>query len=76
VVPWRAKNNGEDVRIFTKRVGSNFFLRDRQVAVEYKRPFSRLRMKAGIRCFEHSADDIAQSVDLFGKIRTDFEVGP
>ena len=55
----RAKNNGEDVRIFTKRVGSNFFLRDRQVNVEYKRPFSSLRMKAGIRSSAQSAIDMS-----------------
>ncbi|MEK7577602.1 MAG: recombinase family protein [Patescibacteria group bacterium] len=38
----RAKNNGEEVANFAKTVGSNFFLKDRQLAAEFKEPYLTL----------------------------------
>ncbi len=36
----RAKNNCEDIGIFVKRVGSNFFLSDRRLAAEFRQSFA------------------------------------
>ena len=36
----RAKNNCEDIGIFAKRVGSNFFLSDRRLAAEFRQSFA------------------------------------
>ena len=45
----RAKNNCEELAFFAKRVGSNFFLSDRQLSAEYKKGFSALRAGGGAR---------------------------
>ncbi len=52
----RAKNNCDELKTIAKRVGSNVFLNDRHVKVEYKRPFTRLRLQAPKRSLaaEHS----------------------
>ena len=42
----RAKNNCEDWAIFAKRVGSNFFLSDRQLSADFKKGFSSLSAHA------------------------------
>ncbi len=36
----RAKNNCEDMAIFAKRIGSNFFLSDRRLAAEFRQGFA------------------------------------
>ena len=38
-----------DLRIFVQNIGSNFFLKDRQIVVEYKKPFASLRAVPGAR---------------------------
>ena len=45
----RAKNNGEDLLIFAKRVGSNFFLSNQQLQFQPKTGFQQLRAVAGAR---------------------------
>ena len=42
----RAKNNCEDLSIFAKRVGSNFFLESRQLSTDFKKGFSSLSAHA------------------------------
>jgi DNA invertase Pin-like site-specific DNA recombinase len=44
-----AKNNCEELAFFAKRVGSNFFLRNRQLSAEYKKGFAALRAGGGAR---------------------------
>ena len=38
----RAKNNGEELVVFAKTVGSNFFLKDRQLSAVFREPFATL----------------------------------
>ena len=45
----RAKNNCEELAFFAKRVGSNFFLSNRQLSAEYKKGFAALRADGGAR---------------------------
>ena len=45
----RAKNNCEELAFFAKRVGSNFFLSNRQLSAEYKKGFAALRAGGGAR---------------------------
>ena len=42
----RAKNNCEELAFFAKRVGSNFFLSDRQLSADFKKGFSSLSAHA------------------------------
>ena len=56
----RAKNNCEELAFFAKRVGSNFFLSNRQLSAEYKKGFSALRAGGGAR----SASDSTNSFSL------------
>ena len=45
----RKGSGTEDLRIFVQNIGSNFFLKDRQIVVEYKKPFASLRAVPGAR---------------------------
>ena len=45
----RAKNNCEELAFFAKRVGSNFFLSNRQLSAEHKKGFAALRAGGGAR---------------------------
>ncbi len=56
----RAKNNCEELAFFAKRVGSNFFLSNRQLSAEYKKGFAALRAGGGAR----SASDSTNSFSL------------
>ncbi len=38
-----------DLRIFVQNIGSNFFLKDKQIIVEWEKPFASLRAWAGAR---------------------------
>ena len=51
----RAKNNCEDVAIFAKRVGSNFFLSDRRLAAEFRQSFAAVSRARTARAFENVA---------------------
>ena len=50
----RAKNNCEELAFFAKRVGSNFFLSNRQLSAKYKNGFAALRAGDGARSAYHS----------------------
>ena len=53
----RAKNNCEELAFFAKRVGSNYFLSNRQLSAEYKKGFAALRAGGGARSASyHEAD--------------------
>ena len=55
----RAKNNCEELAFFAKRVGSNFFLSDRQLSAEYKKGFAALRTGGGARNATNSTDSFS-----------------
>ncbi|MFZ2202135.1 MAG: hypothetical protein WAV56_01935, partial [Microgenomates group bacterium] len=38
-----------DLRIFVQNIGSNFFLKDKQIIVNWEKPFASLRAWAGAR---------------------------
>ena len=62
----RAKNNCEELAFFAKRVGSNFFLSNRQLSAEYKKGFSALRAGGGARSASDSTDSFSL---LVGDVR-------
>ncbi len=45
----RPDTPSEDLRIFAKNIGSNYFLKDNQLSGELKKPFASLRAWAGAR---------------------------
>ena len=45
----RPDTPSEDLRIFAKNIGSNYFLKDKQLVGELKKPFASLRAWAGAR---------------------------
>ena len=45
----RPDTPSEDLRIFAKNIGSNYFLKDKQLTGELKKPFASLRAWAGAR---------------------------
>ena len=51
----RAKINCEDIGIFAKRVGSNFFLSDRRLAAEFRQSFAALSRARTARALENVA---------------------
>ena len=42
----RPNTAGEELRSFAKNIGSNFFLKDKQLQIEYKKPYASLRAAA------------------------------
>ena len=68
----RAKNNCEELAFFAKRVGSNFFLSNRQLSTEYKKGFSALRAGGGARSASNSTDSFSLLVEIYEKVRTEF----
>ncbi len=62
----RAKNNCEELAIFAKRVGSNFFLSNRQLSAEYKKGFSALRAGRGARSASSLTDSSSLLVGVEG----------
>ena len=52
----------EDLRIFAKNIGSNFFLRDKQLTGEMKKPFASLRARAGARAMYPDESENSLSV--------------
>ena len=62
----RAKNNCEELAFFAKRVGSNFFLSNRQLSAEYKKGFSALRVGGGARRASNSTDSFSLLVGVAG----------
>jgi len=51
----RAKNNSEDVAIFAKRIGSNFFLSDRRLTAEFRQGFAAVSRARIARASENLA---------------------
>ncbi len=45
----RKGSGTEDLRIFVQNIGSNFFLKDKQIIVNWEKPFASLRAWAGAR---------------------------
>ena len=62
----RAKNNCEELAFFAKRVGSNFFLSNRQLSAEYKKGFAALRVGGGARSASNSTDSFSLLVGVPG----------
>ena len=60
----RAKNNCEELAFFAKRVGSNFFLSDRQISAEYIKGFSALRAGGGARSASSNTFDFSRCVGV------------
>ena len=58
----RAKNNCEELAFFAKRVGSNFFLSNRQLSAEYKKGFAALRAGGGARSASTQPFDFSRCV--------------
>jgi DNA invertase Pin-like site-specific DNA recombinase len=52
----------EDLRIFAKNIGSNFFLKDKQLIGEMKKPFASLRARAGARAMYPDESENSLSV--------------
>ena len=60
----RAKNNCEDVAIFAKRVGSNFFLSDRRLTAEFRQSFAAVSRARTARALENVASTTSFSVGV------------
>ena len=60
----RAKNNCEELAFFAKRVGSNFFLSNRQLSAKYKKGFSALHAGGGARSATNSTDSFSLLVGV------------
>ena len=58
----RAKNNCEELASLAKRVGSNFFLSNRQLSAEYKKGFAALRAGGGARSASTQPFDFSRCV--------------
>ncbi len=69
----RAKNTCSDLAIGAKTVGSNFFLTNRLLAVEYNQGFAELWLPppSQSRPTQDSAESL--KVDVYEKIRTSFQ---
>ena len=55
-----------DLRIFVQNIGSNFFLKDKQIIVEWEKPFASLRAWAGARATTPNTGGESQSVAELG----------
>jgi len=53
----RPDTPGEELRSFAQNIGSNYFLKDKQLTGELKKPFASLRAWAGARAMGQSTDD-------------------
>ncbi len=62
----RPNTAGDELRSFAKNIGSNFFLKDKQLRIEYKKPFASLRAAALARATLSEADDLLLSVTPAG----------
>ncbi len=51
----RPDTPSEDLRIFAKNIGSNYFLKDKQLTGELKKPFASLRAWAGARAISQKS---------------------
>ena len=60
----RPNTAGDDLRSFAKNIGSNFFLKDKQLQIEYKKPFASLRAAALARATIPAAADFSLSVNI------------
>ena len=68
----RAKNNCEDVGIFAKRVGSNFFLSDRRLTAEFRQSFAAVSRARTARALQDFPATDSISFHLYQKIITTF----
>ncbi|KKT39727.1 MAG: hypothetical protein UX47_C0010G0050, partial [Candidatus Collierbacteria bacterium GW2011_GWA2_46_26] len=51
-----------ELRFFVQNIGSNFFLKDKQIMVEWEKPFASLRAWAGARATYPDSPDLSRSV--------------
>ncbi len=56
----------EDLRIFIKNIGSNFFLKDKQIIGKWEKPFASLRAWAGARATDPNLLGNSKSVERYG----------
>ena len=55
-----------DLRIFVQNIGSNFFLKDKQIIVEWEKPFASLPAWAGARATDLVPTDLSKCVAELG----------
>ncbi len=68
----RPDTPSEDLRIFAKNIGSNYFLKDKQLTGELKKPFASLRAWAGARAISQKSGRNFFEVRCYNEIRTYF----
>ncbi|KKU07384.1 MAG: hypothetical protein UX11_C0016G0001, partial [Candidatus Collierbacteria bacterium GW2011_GWC2_45_40] len=51
---------------FVQNIGSNFFLKDKQIIVEWEKPFASLRAWAGARATDPVPTEMSRSVAGLG----------
>jgi len=68
----RAKNTKEDLAIFIKTVGSNFFLTDRRLSVSFKKGFNVVQSQRQAFGGFFDPSSYSQNVETYEKIRTSF----
>ena len=65
-----AKNNGEELSLFAKRVGLNFFLTDRRLSSELKRGYTALQAGRGAWRADLSPDNLSFCVAEYREVLT------
>ena len=55
-----------ELRVFVQNIGSNFFLKDKQIIVEWEKPFASLRAWAGARATDPVPTEMSRSVAGLG----------
>ena len=68
----RPNTDGDELRSFAKNIGSNFFLKDKQLQIEYKKPFASLRAAALARASVPAHLENSLIVNYYNEIRTYF----
>jgi hypothetical protein len=69
----RAENNCHDLAIMAKKVGSNFFLKERRLSATLDFPFAALSAEAGAASAAPTTFAISKMVNVFEQIRTYFK---
>ena len=69
----RAENNCHDLSIMAKKVGSNFFLKERRLSATLDFPFAALSAEAGAASAVPTFSAISKLVNVFEQIRTYFK---
>ena len=66
----RAKNNGEELSLFAKRVGLNFFLTDRRLSSELKRGYTALPASRRAWRADPSTSENSEIVAVYREVLT------